>query len=732
MDDLLFDWFEEDERPYEIAKRLRVIRVRHMQSPDEVMAYSTDEFSSEVERVEHLLRQGQPIQKASVFRSLSKALCEPGSNRIIETFVQVVPYCDDLTKREAGAGLAKAAKSIYLRAAQADLLLPLIVLMLRSLHDETQQIWLLAFREVVKAATPQAVAEHCTWACLSIGDFSNSISSREVAAHMLGGIAESVQNSLPSELFSRALKFAQDPMFEVRRAISQELAYILPAVSEPPLSRALLVEEALRLVQDEVAEVKSEAFSMLAVVLPYFPDADCVAQVVPILEAEMCQSKDPKLWRILIKVICALITKLQGEIAHEPFISNTFAFIEKLSQSQDPETRSSLAKAFPELMQTFGNTAFYQANLSLAYDRLVTDTDTQVQETVVETLADTKCFLDNSAALKTTCLQLLRQPSFPEKLISRTPEIVKRLRDPEVSREATCKLTDCLSKNLSWRTKVSAIKSLQLLGEDLDTDKMPRLSTTLLDLASSAIRPVALTSLECLCLLLRRSPRAQRQVIFESLTLLQRHLLFKRRMLFIDFCEFYGQSHSRLLFKEKLIESLFAMAKDPVSDVRFYLAKALPNLRQYISSDDTDTSTQFMQVLDALIEDPSPTVARCAGASQLAFMNRSYWTKIGSAEDEYRDRLKRNEEIEEELRERLAEDEEKKRVVEKLAQKAKMDFLNSKGKLTGPVRRLSTKVLPNLDKLNGRTERRRATDGSSSKVSTPRPLAKSLTLPKML
>lgn len=727
----LFDWFEEDDRPSETAHR---VRVRLTQLPEEIKQYSTEEFGTEVERIEFLLLKGQPLQQAAAFRSLHKVLSEPNSSRVIEAFIKMLPSCDDAIKIEAGLGLTKAAKAIILRSSQADQLIPLIVFMLRTLQSEGRQVWLECFIEIVRSATPEVVSEHCTKACLLIGDFANSIASRETAAHMLGGIAEVVQNDLAPELFTRVLKLAQDPRFEVRKAMSQELKNIISSVTEPNL-RALLIEEAIQLARDEVLEVKLEAFTMLTHVLDSFPYDVNITQVIPLIEAEMLRSNDQTLLKHSCKIIGFLLSKLEAELSEEPFRSNIISFILKLAQNTDAEARAALVKAFPLLIVTFGQMTFL-SQLSSAYTRLVEDDNSLVQEAVTWSFCEVMRLLGNPDILKPNFLHLLGQPGLIAKLIVHMPDIVKTFNDSNINSEVSSKLVDYLSeKSISWRTKVGILKGIQRLVNVLDPQIVPRLTYSLLDLAHSAIRPVALSALECLTFTLRKSPRQLRGEVLDAMTLLQEDTHFKSRMLFLDFAELYGKSHSRRLFKEKLIDLILPLIRDPVSDVRFKLAKAFPVFRQFISNEDTETSTQFMQSLDVLLYDRSTAVARCAGESQSAFMNRNFWKKIGSDEEERLDRLKRNEELEQERREMQAEEEEKKRVVEKLAQKAKMDFLTNKTKTaTAGLKRQNSKILPSLDKPRKvRLERRKTEAALSSTLKgvTPRQLTKSMTLPRL-
>jgi hypothetical protein len=739
MEDVLFDWFGEDDRSTEIANR---VHVRSKQSSEEIKTYSTEEFSSEIEKAEYLLRKGLPLQKASVFKALPKLLGDPESSRILEAFIMTVPGCDSLTRTEAGAGLTSAAKTVILRRSQADLLLPLTVSMIRTQHDEARQVWLQTFSQIVRAASPEAVAEHCTQACLSIGEFSNSISCRETAAHMLGGIAEVVQNELSHELFNRVLRLAQDPSFEVRKAMCEEFASIIPAVSEPSL-RSQLIEEALKLAQDEVLEVKLEALSMMAQVLDNVPYDVNISQVVPIIEAEVLQSTDnttptsqsarsPQVsydlrQTLLLRVsslIGILVSKLEAELSEEPFRSNMIDFIVKLSYNRSAEVRSSLAKAFPMLIQTLGQMTFW-TQLTGAFVKLVKDPESQVLDSVVAVFSEVMKLLGNSATLESDFLYLVEQSSCIPKLAPLIPEIVRGFNSNDVSTQVSAKLTEYLSCSLNWRVKVSIMRSLQQMMSVFSKAELPRLAETLLRLARSAVRPVSLTAIALLCHALRVSPRLLRQETLSSLEALSGERDFKLRMLFLDFSHLYALTHSRTLFKEKLIDTVLGMVTDPVVDVRYKLAKAFPTLRQHISNDDTETSTRLMQALDVLLADSSPAVARCAGESHSAFMSRAFWKKIGSDDEERIDRQKLQHEMEQERKERLNEEEEKKRVVDKLAQKAKMDYLTSKSKhATGQKR---TGIRSSFDKI----KRRSSTEFGSSKTITPRTMTKSLTLTKL-
>jgi hypothetical protein len=743
MEDGLFDWFDEDNRSTEIENRLHV---RSKQSPEEIKTYSTEEFSSDIEKAEFLLRKGQPLQKASVFKALPKLLGESGSNRIVEALIMTVPCCDDLARTEAAAGLTLAAKTVILRQSQADLLLPLIVSMVRTQHDKAREVWLQTFSQIVRAASPEAVAEHCTRACLSIGEFSNSISCRETAAHMLGGIAEVLQNELSPELFNRVLRLAQDPRFEVRKAMCQEFTSVIPAVSEPSL-RSQLIEEALQLAQDEVLEVKLEAFSMMAQVLDNFPYDVNISQVLPIIEAEMLQSTDNTSTRsqtarspqlsfeqrqtLLLRfssIIGILVSKLEAELSEEPFRSNMIDFVVKLSHNESAEVRCNLAKAFPLLIQTLGQMTFF-TQLAGAFVRLVKDRERQVLDSVASVLSEVMRLLGNSATLQSGFLHLLEQPSCLPKLAPQIPEIVKGFNSNDVSRQMSEKLTGYLSSSLNWRVKVSIMRSLQQLTSVFSQAELPRLTETLLRLAKSAIRPVSLTAIALLCHALRVSPRYLRQETFSSLEALAGERDFKLRMLFLDFTQLYGLTHSHILFKEKLFDTVLGMVTDPVVDVRFKLAKAFPELRQHISNNDTDTSARLMEALEVLLIDSSSAVARCAGESSAAFMSRAFWKKIGSDEDERSDKQKLQHEMEQERNERLNDEEEKKRVVEKLAQKAKMDYLTSKSKHVKGQKRPGVKLIPSFDKT--KVARRMTTEIGTLKTITPRTMIKSMTLPKL-
>mmetsp|Transcript_32873 Transcript_32873/g.57414 ORF Transcript_32873/g.57414 Transcript_32873/m.57414 type:complete len:606 (-) Transcript_32873:2545-4362(-) len=604
--------------------------------------------------------------------------------------------------------------------------------MIRNMHDEARITWLEAFCEVVRNASPDAVSEHCERPCLAIGEFSNSISSRETGAHMLGAIAEVMQNDISPDLYHRIFKLAQDPRCEVRRAMSQAFKHIIPALSDPSL-KPQLIEEALKLVRDEVVEVKIEAFTMLTQILDNFPYDVNVNQVVPIIEAELLHSDDPYLLKHTSHIIGLLVSKLEAELSEEPFRTNLIDFIVKLSFNKDPSVRASLSKAFPLLIQTFGQMTFY-SQLAPAFVRILEDTCYEVADAATEVFYEVLKILGNSQILKPSFLFMLNRVTVSALFLKQLPDIVKTFNDADIKSEVSLKLTSMLEERLSWRMKNYTLHCIKLLVNDLDPQVFPKLSTTLLELIHTAARPIALPALELVCYIMRKSPRALRLETLDKLYTLLEASNFKHRMLFLDFCEFFGRTHSRQLFKENLIILVLSMVRDPVVDVRFKLAKCFPTFRQFISNDDTETSTNFMQTLDELLNDSSPAVARCAGESHSAFMNRNFWKKINSEEEERIDKQKRYEELEQERRERISEEEEKKRVVEKLAQKAKMDFLSSKEKrLSGTLKRQSTKTLPAIEKPKIRSDRRRVSEAATSgfKASTPRPLAKSLTLPKL-
>ena len=654
------------------------VKVRFTQSEEELRKWTTDENLPEGRKALHLLSKGFALQKVAILRNLSQLISESELGEVLPVvfvpFTQrELPTWEEVLQIEAGNGLLTALQRGLFPTTRLSALLDVALVLLSTWSDPVHVIWLQVFAAVLDKLPTTSVLPIAGKATLHLGESSQTVSTRLVACQLLGILARRIKADFRGELLQRALQLSQDLSFEVRKHMCIELKRIIRAIGEDLHARVFL--EVVKLVQDEEAEVRLEAVPLLLDVADLLPGATVQSQVLPWLCEEFFPSRDQGMRGKLAECCGEIAVKFAFYLRNEDLRRQFVDFFLSIASSSLASERLSAAFNFPAIISSIDFSTF-EAHLQGSYISLCRDTNIEVQTTMAKSYHEVLHLMgDKASSLNSVFQDFFSEEAMFGVIIKHLGEIVERLKTGMNLTRLIAQLTAVLVQKRPWRV---LDKVLEELCTALEYFPLPDLIETLQPALLSLLPQVSLPLKFRIAQLLARFISINylsdfRSELCSSITsVLSNSQQYQARLTFVHFCVELLGLMSRRFFRHHFWQALMRVMRDPIVNVRLKVVQNLVFLHIVFCTDE-ELRHAFAGCVATLQGDADSEVARLAGEVQVREASRDHWAAVQAFEVTESERQQREDlQIQQEARER---EEAKKKLVQVLTEKARMEYL---------------------------------------------------------
>jgi hypothetical protein len=452
-----------------------------------------------------------------------------------------------------------------------------------------------------------------------------------------------------------------------------ELKKVFRAVGED--LRARVFQEVMKLVEDEEAEVKRQAIPLIVDIVDLMPKNSVQNHVLPLLREDFFPSRDQGI-REKLTVCCGEIAvKFAFYLQNEDLKTQFMDFFQSIANSSLENERLSAAFNFPALISSLGYTTF-EAHLKGCYFSLCSDSSLSVQATMAKSYHEVLRLVGDEAVNLSPAFQdFFREEKLLETVLKNLAEIVKILGSELDLQQILGKLTGILLQKRPWRL---VDKVLQELNSSLEhfplSGLIGTLQPALLYLLPLVCLPLKFRIAKLLAYLISINYLSDSRTDLCSAisTLLGNSQQYQNRVTFVHFCVEILRLMSRRFFRSHFSQVLMRIMRDPIANVRLQAAQNLVFLHSVLCTDEEMQQFLANSIVD-LQGDSDPEVCRLAGEVQVRIALRDHWMAVQAFEAAEAVRQQREDmQIQQEARER---EEAKKKLVQDLTEKARMEYL---------------------------------------------------------
>lgn len=534
-------------------------------------------------------------------------------------------------------------------------------------------IWLQLFSAVIEKLQINAVFQIAGNATCHLGESSQTVATRLVACQLLGILARRIKTEFRGEVLQRALLLAQDTSFEVRRCMCISLKLIFRAVGED--LRLKVFPEVVKLVEDEEVEVRVEAVLLLVDIADLLPSSIVQSRVVPWLREEFFPSRDQGMREKLAKCCGEIAVKFTFYLQKEDLRSQFVDFFLSIANSSLAAERLSAAFNFPAIISSF-DISIFETHLKGSYISLCRDTDIEVQMTMVKSYHEVLHLIGDKASSLTAVFQdFLTEEVLFESVIKNLGKVVKMLKTDLNLSHLIAQLTAVLLQKRPWRVLDKVLEELISSLEDFPlSDLISTLQPALLSLLPQVCLPLKFRISQLLAYFISINYLSDfRSELCSSITaLLSNSLQYQTRLTFVHFCVEILGLMSRRFFRQHFWQALLGIMRDPIVNVRLKAGQNLVFLHSVFCTDE-ELRQDLENCIAALQADRDLEVSRLAGEVQIRVASRDHWAAVQAFEAAEIERQQREEmQSQQEAREK---EEAKKKLVQVLTEKARMEYL---------------------------------------------------------
>lgn len=652
-----------------------------------------------------------------------------------------LPTWEESLQVEAGNGFLTALSRNAVPQTQLESLVRLTLTLLSTWSAPVHAVWLQVLSALFQLVPQPVMKKHCIPVTLHLGEYSQAVATRIVATQLIGMLAENLQQEFRGDILQKAMMLAQDTSYEIRKIMCIQLKKITRGVSEDLQPRVF--GEVLKLVNDEEVDVKCEAASLLIDIIDLLPFDIIQGQVLPVLRTDLLPTRDFGLRQSLAENFGILIVKLEAELQDEEFRDQCLTFYRSLVMSEHEKERKAAAFNFPAVLSTLGATAFSE-DLKPLYEHLSKDICLEVKQIIAASFHEVlRLSIRENRILGRIFMELLSDMRLITILLRNLSSILVTL-SPEIGSSAILsQILNLLNSHLPWRQLDQLLKELVVLLDLFPlSELLDRLQPVLFAMYVKSCLPMKIDIAKLVAEIVHRCYVAEKrgEVCAAVVGMMCESENAQDRIVFVEFCIRMLTLNSRRFFRRHFFDSLLRLSSDPVHNVRLKLAQSLVTFLSSVCTEQ-DMQSDINSVVTQLMSDSDLEVSRLAGQVQMHTMSREYWNSVQTSEKEEAEKLHREElqDVREQRVRGMQEKEEaKKKLVQDLTEKARMDYLMQykekklsgstsiprknvlKGSLTSaripPPKPMKTEALPKTE--SGR--RSVVVNGSTGTMSSPK------------
>ena len=662
----------------------------------EIQDWTTDDEFSEGRKALFLLNEGFVQQKSTVLAGLYQLWDSPELPAVLNLVQREIYSWAEELQEQAGLG---AYRLISLLPSQGDFFLRLCLGFLPYTVPSVLSAWLAVFNASVRSVSMTTLTDYCVSEVLSLAE---SIPTRGIACELLPVLAAVLKEDYSGELMDRTLVLMQDPNYEIRLKMTKAVNTIVRCVQD----RERLKEEIVKLVRDDQLEVQSAAVQLLGSIYHLYSDEEQVHILTPLIINELlpdpdlkpaicsvfspflhcCHLHSPSLLSLITysqsiqspdSLHLSLIPSLPTLLSLYPALD--FAYIERFWTNGSPAVRSSLSKVYP----------------NVTHIQILSIRSTNVEQGLYMQMLNSATWM--TVPYVATAFPVLTYANQVQVL-----EVVQSV----------------LDLKYPWRSVLTVLQQVESMLETWTVkDGLRLIQPAILDILDKGAWKLQLKSVSILGKLIEQNYyKNKRLTLCNSFLQKYGHSKdYKKRVIYISLCQELARRVSKPVFQTLFFPLLLSLAQDSVSNVRYHLSCMLPDIGRVFSSDE-DWSLSVSHTMKALSEDTDRDVREAAGRGVQVRTEYEYWAASKGEEMENQFRLQR--EKEQERREIMERDEEKKAMLQELTRKARLDYRNTNRRSTSKAS--SSRTTPTRVKQRN----------SLSQEKAPAPVVKPFRLPR--
>eukprot|EP01112_Ceratiomyxa_fruticulosa_P019163 TRINITY_DN6229_c0_g2_i1.p1 TRINITY_DN6229_c0_g2~~TRINITY_DN6229_c0_g2_i1.p1 ORF type:complete len:952 (-),score=180.52 TRINITY_DN6229_c0_g2_i1:67-2649(-) len=600
-----------------------------LKSNEELEKLTLKEGLSEVDRALVLLSSSNWIQKFSVVNNLLTLFKENKKDATEKILLKIthIPakVRPDREEREffmnVGSNLTVLLQEKLICTKNAsEIVLPCAIKMIKNSQppqkdDPMMNIWVDTFLAAIPLLQPELLREKVIPFACSLGELSQTVSSRVLCCIILGTLSNNVeQSTIQTSYFRQAMDLCQDTDFEVRSQMATQLDPIARRIGDVEPTKREILKELYDLVNDEEPVVKRSALQSLVSLLNFYDTNTRQEFLVPMVK-ELCKLPSETSIPALSMYFGELYSSISKDL-EEDEVMQMYQCYKIMSKHKQPEIRQHCAGHLLSVLQCIG-TKRYISYMQDLHESFARDEHWQVRRCVATSLHSVLTLLVRDKIplaneMKDLFITFLRDSKLEvkEALVPNIDNILNELtiysigmplsigntaissRDPRKTAVFTpviVPLLECYQSltSSSWRLQEKIVTQFQHFHKyfppSVITDKfVPLLMHLLLPQYVPAVRS---SSAQSLCVLLRYGLRGlpkRKEICARLINEFGKSDSYWGRSTFIQVCSFMATAFSRKFFKETFFETVLDMASDPVPNVRMRVCSIFPSLKKMI------------------------------------------------------------------------------------------------------------------------------------------------------
>ena len=579
-------------------------------APDEVALY--------------ILSNGSTGQKISMLQHLGRTIKECEERRMTQviTALNGAMWTQD-TELQIAAPEALTTVLSLLREQQIVLLLGGSRTMLEVKTEQVRKAWSSLVLEMISFLSPEILIKDVVPLALKKGEHSEPHDQRVFGCQCIGRLCKRLDaDTVTRTVLNKAIHLCQDTETSVRVAMCGQLGEVARAIGLER-TKERVTAELFELLVDEEKLVSRAAFTSLIDLVEFFDAPYRREHFYPIIKSYI-SSPPEEVLSLLVDEFGRFLWKIRSDIQGADDVTLFANFFRQSAQKADNEVRRHCAFNLPAVVASLP-LSVYPTHLAHVQRALAVDSHAPTRRAIAAGLHELCKLLGDKAAfhLKDSFLALIQDSSLNVRthafahladiLDTFSAQLPKGDERDAFFRAVVPHIVSYEAEvRRDWRKVASLLDNFPPLpkhfpGPVVHERLLPMLMTHLLT-GASAIKE------QCAELVVQFSRRlGSNQLTVECFSKLVadfgRSPSCFNRMTYCMIFRSCAAAYSRRFLRDRLLESLLALANDAVANVRIQLVRALPVVRRCLKAPvDAEHVTMFNNAMQRLRDDPDSVV----------------------------------------------------------------------------------------------------------------------------
>jgi serine/threonine-protein phosphatase 4 regulatory subunit 4 len=571
----------------------------------------------------YILANGSTGQKVSMLQHLGRTIkeCEERKTTQIITELNAAMWTQDLELQVAAPAALETVLG-QLSETQVVLLLGGARTMLEVKSDQVRRAWSALVLGMVPFLTCDVLVRDLVPLALKKGEHSEPHDQRVFGCQLIGRLCRKLDgDAIVQKVLNKAIALCQDTETSVRVAMCGQLGEVARAIGLER-TKERITAELFELLVDEEKLVSRAAFTSLIDLVEFFDPPYRREHFYPIIKSYITSPPEEVL-SLLVDEFGRFLWKIKSDIQGAEDVTLFANFFRQSAQKPDPEVRRLCAFNLPAVVASLPLTV-YPTHLTQLQRALAVDTHPPTRRAIAAGMHELCTLLGDKAAsfLKDSYFALLQDTNLSVRTVAvgHLSEILDTFA-AQLKGDERESFFQAIVPHISsyeaavhrdWRKVAKLLDSFgsfpRYFSAQLIHDRwMPLLMTHLLA-GATALKE------QCAHLVVQFS-----KVLGSNLLIVEafsriiadfgRSTSCFNRMTFCLLFKSCATAYSRRFLRDRLLQPLLDLAKDPVPNVRIQLVKVLPTVRRTLKAPvEAEHATHFNGAMQRLKQDADPEV----------------------------------------------------------------------------------------------------------------------------